>query len=255
MAKSAKNRVPRPPQDHPYEVGYARPPVDSQFKPNQSGNPNGRPKGSKNKPADVSHIYGIVLKVAAKEIKIPDGVRLVPVSMADGIVQRIALEALKGKYRQQRLWTELQTKAQNHEDSQLEELFKVWIAYKVQAEEEIAHNAKHGLPPPDLVVHPDQVVIDPYKNTLKLSGVMTRQAKREVEERVEKEANFLRDMNRERVADLEAELAEAVDDDTRKAIMERIADRGRVMQQIEGRVKLRLQYELTGQRPPGWDDD
>ena len=29
-------------------VGYGRPPVNRQFKPGQSGNPRGRPKGSKN---------------------------------------------------------------------------------------------------------------------------------------------------------------------------------------------------------------
>lgn len=31
-----------------YEVGYGRPPQTSQFKTGQSGNPRGRPKGSKN---------------------------------------------------------------------------------------------------------------------------------------------------------------------------------------------------------------
>ncbi|HLI12751.1 MAG TPA: DUF5681 domain-containing protein [Alphaproteobacteria bacterium] len=31
-----------------YDVGYAKPPVGSQFKPGQSGNPKGRPRGSKN---------------------------------------------------------------------------------------------------------------------------------------------------------------------------------------------------------------
>jgi hypothetical protein len=31
-----------------YEVGYKRPPRKSQFRPGQSGNPKGRPKGSKN---------------------------------------------------------------------------------------------------------------------------------------------------------------------------------------------------------------
>ena len=29
-----------------YRVGYGRPPRESQFKPGQSGNPNGRPKGT-----------------------------------------------------------------------------------------------------------------------------------------------------------------------------------------------------------------
>jgi len=32
----------------PYKVGYGRPPEHTRFKPDQSGNRNGRPKGSKN---------------------------------------------------------------------------------------------------------------------------------------------------------------------------------------------------------------
>jgi hypothetical protein len=32
-----------------YQVGYGRPPAVSQFKPGQSGNPNGRPKGARNR--------------------------------------------------------------------------------------------------------------------------------------------------------------------------------------------------------------
>jgi hypothetical protein len=35
-----------PPRD--YEVGYDRPPARTQFKPGQSGNPQGRPRGSRN---------------------------------------------------------------------------------------------------------------------------------------------------------------------------------------------------------------
>jgi len=35
--------------DHDYEVGYGRPPVHARFRPGQSGNPKGRPKGSRNK--------------------------------------------------------------------------------------------------------------------------------------------------------------------------------------------------------------
>ena len=32
-----------------YEVGYGKPPKDTRFKPGQSGNPSGRPKGATNK--------------------------------------------------------------------------------------------------------------------------------------------------------------------------------------------------------------
>ncbi len=36
-----------------YEVGYKRPPKETQFKMGQSGNPRGRPKGTKNLKADL----------------------------------------------------------------------------------------------------------------------------------------------------------------------------------------------------------
>ena len=51
MSGGKKNRadntalVPRP----GYEVGNGKPPEHSRFKPGQSGNPRGRPKGAKNK--------------------------------------------------------------------------------------------------------------------------------------------------------------------------------------------------------------
>ncbi|MEH6726420.1 MAG: DUF5681 domain-containing protein [Hyphomicrobiales bacterium] len=39
----------RMPDNADYEVGYAKPPQSSRFKPSMSGNPKGRPKGARNK--------------------------------------------------------------------------------------------------------------------------------------------------------------------------------------------------------------
>ncbi len=35
-------------KNKPYEVGYGKPPQNTRFKPGQSGNPRGKPKGAKN---------------------------------------------------------------------------------------------------------------------------------------------------------------------------------------------------------------
>ena len=44
-----KRKEPKPPKrPGGYDVGYGRPPVHTRFKPGESGNPRGRPKGSLN---------------------------------------------------------------------------------------------------------------------------------------------------------------------------------------------------------------
>jgi hypothetical protein len=48
-------------------VGYGRPPVNRQFKPGQSGNPRGRPKGSKNLATMFAEALNEKMKVRTKD--------------------------------------------------------------------------------------------------------------------------------------------------------------------------------------------
>ena len=62
-----------------HKVGYRKPPVETQFKPGQSGNPNGRPKGSrssaKRSHATDSKLASLILAEANREVKINSGGR------------------------------------------------------------------------------------------------------------------------------------------------------------------------------------
>lgn len=40
-----------------YDVGYGKPPTTHQFKPGKSGNPRGRPKGSRNVVTEITDVF------------------------------------------------------------------------------------------------------------------------------------------------------------------------------------------------------
>ena len=77
-------------QDAPYEVGYGKPPQDGRFTKGQSGNPKGRPKGSKN-------FATVVLREARQPVRIngPRGTRTV--TKLEAAMMQVGNQAAQGK--------------------------------------------------------------------------------------------------------------------------------------------------------------
>jgi hypothetical protein len=70
-------------------TGYGNPPIQSQFKPGQSGNPRGRPKGSLNFATDLKHTL-------EAPITLNDGGKTKRVSTQKAVLLRMREKALKG---------------------------------------------------------------------------------------------------------------------------------------------------------------
>ena len=106
----ARRGLGRRPQRHP-TVGYGHPPEAHRFTPGQSWNPRGRPKGATSRtpwqPPD--RLTQIVLEEAARQIAVRDGDRPGTLSMTRAIIRRLAIDAVKGDPRAQRLFTEILT--------------------------------------------------------------------------------------------------------------------------------------------------
>lgn len=59
--------VPEPPKQSNVEAGYRRPPQQTRFKPGQSGNPSGRPRGTRNAKTTLANIVNEPFKVREGE--------------------------------------------------------------------------------------------------------------------------------------------------------------------------------------------
>lgn len=82
------------------EVGYKRTPKATQFKPGQSGNPKGRPKGSTSTGA-------LLKKILAKQITSIENGKTKKISLDEATIHTVTSKAAKGDYKSAKLTIEL----------------------------------------------------------------------------------------------------------------------------------------------------
>lgn len=169
----------------PYEVGYGRPPVQSRFRPGQSGNPRGRPRGSRNRRTipglREEKLKTLILEEAYRPITVSDPAGRVTIPMAQAVLRSVAVNAAKGSHRAQRHFTELLAATERDKKREMDELLQTAIEYKRSWEEGIAYCKKHGLPDPDPVPHPDDVVVDLRTGTVFFRGPVTKEDRAELD--------------------------------------------------------------------------
>ena len=166
-------------QARQYEVGYGKPPQATRFQPGKSGNPKGRPKGSRNRtklPAlNEERLKSIILEEAYRTVSINDGNRSVSIPMAQAVVRSLAVNAAKGNQRAQRLFTQIISATESANKRLHDEWLETAINYKVEWEREIERCKRMGLEPPSPLPHPDDIIIDMQTGGVRLKGPMTKE--------------------------------------------------------------------------------
>ena len=167
---------------HDYDVGYGKPPAKSRFKPGLSGNPRGRPRGSRNKrPAlNEERLKDIILDEAYREIAVRDGNRSVTVPMAQAVIRAMSVKAAKGDHRSQRLFAELLASTESANKRLHDDWLTTAITYKVEWDEELRRRSNLGINDlPDPLPHPNHVKIDMRQGTVQILGPLTLEEKAE----------------------------------------------------------------------------
>ena len=105
MSSEDKNNAMR----MPAKVGYRNPPAHTRFKPGQSGNPSGRPKGGQN-------LKTIFNKILNEEVALREGADVKKISKAEAILRSVVVGALKGDSRSLGMLLRLAEQAGGFED-------------------------------------------------------------------------------------------------------------------------------------------
>jgi hypothetical protein len=165
-----------------YNVGYGKPPATTRFRPGQSGNPSGRPKGSSNKPKppalNEERMKSILLEEAYRTIKVNEGGGQISVPMAQADIRSLAVNAAKGNQRAQRLFTELLFTTERENKRLHDEYLDVAITYKIEWERELARRERLGITGgEEPLPHPDHVHINIRTGEVSIKGPATKEEK------------------------------------------------------------------------------
>jgi hypothetical protein len=162
-----------------YEVGYCKPPTTTRFQKGKSGNPRGRPKEAKDKlPAiNEERMKSILIEEAYRAIKVRDGSREVTIPMIRAVVRSMALAAVKGQARSQRMFTALLQATEKERKTEHDLTLESAIEYKTEWEDELERRTALGIVGRDPIPHPDDVIINVKTGEVHITGPVTKQEK------------------------------------------------------------------------------
>lgn len=164
-----------------YDVGYGKPPEDTRFKKGQSGNKKGRPKGSKNKSPNfpINILNDLVVKECMEDVTIHTANKQAKVKKIEAVIKATVNKAIKGDHRSQKLILETFKSAEKEILEFSKEKLETAIIYREGALREIEQAKMFGQPDPDILPHPNHILIDPRTGEIKVIGPMDENEKKD----------------------------------------------------------------------------
>ena len=179
MAKTPPKLLPnrRRPAKQPYDVGYAKPPRQHQFKPGRSGNPGGRPKNSRNrsKETEYDRLKALVLDEAYRTVPVTEQGQTREMPIIQAALRSLAVNAAKGDRRAQALIIPLVGKIENDLAQTTLEYIDAVMDYQARARVELRNRQQSGLKGPPLIPHPDDIVMDLQTGKIGFRGPQTEE--------------------------------------------------------------------------------
>lgn len=169
----------------PYQVGYGKPPMTTRFQKGKSGNPRGRPRKQRKEEREPALSFAaqranqLLMSEAYRPVTIREGERVIELPAIQAVFRSMGVSAMKGNRFAQRTLADLVREVEEEDRKLNLEYLDASMDYKIRWEKEIERCRKAGLPEPQPLPHPDDVIIDVRKGTVRMAGPMTAEEKKE----------------------------------------------------------------------------
>ncbi|MCW1401924.1 DUF5681 domain-containing protein [Novosphingobium sp. MW5] len=167
----AEDRKPKGQDDD--AVGYGKPPRSGQIKKGEIRNLKGRPRKAKAKPLVVPQYLPTqkaIRKSGQRVHQVKVNGEVTEMSGYDAAMNVLFQMALKGGPMAMRLYLSLQREEDARQAVRQEGSFEFWKDYHPKAKAEVKAAQAAGDPEPDLVPHPDDIVLDYEDRRVRFNG-------------------------------------------------------------------------------------